>query len=80
MPTNITIKGIPDDIYERLKSKAEFNHRSINSEVIVTLSNALSSNKTDPNALITKTQAFKRKSKGMIAMDEIQEYIDRERP
>ncbi len=30
----ITIKNIPDDLYEKLKTAAEANRRSINSEVI----------------------------------------------
>ena len=34
MPTNITLKGIPDDVYERLKVSADVNRRSVNSEVI----------------------------------------------
>ena len=33
----ITVKNIPDDLYEALKASAEENHRSINSEVIVSL-------------------------------------------
>lgn len=37
MPTTITLKGLPDDIYERLKASASANHRSLNSEVIACL-------------------------------------------
>ncbi len=37
MPTTITLKGIPDDVYERLKVSASANHRSLNSEVIACL-------------------------------------------
>ncbi len=32
--TTITVKNIPDDLYERLKQAAKTNHRSINSEII----------------------------------------------
>jgi plasmid stability protein len=79
MSTNITIKGIPDDIYQLLKTKAELNHRSINSEVIVTLTKALTSKRTETETLLERTSVFKSKSKGMIAMDEIVDYIDKER-
>ena len=41
MPTNITLKGIPDDVYQRLKQSADANHRSVNSEVIVCLESQL---------------------------------------
>jgi antitoxin FitA len=32
--TTITVKHIPDALYERLKLTAKTNHRSINSEII----------------------------------------------
>lgn len=41
MPTTITLKGIPDDVYERLKVSATANHRSLNSEVIACIEAAL---------------------------------------
>lgn len=31
---NITIKNIPDEVYDRIKLRAETNRRSINSEII----------------------------------------------
>jgi len=41
MPTNITLKGIPDDVYDRLKVSADANRRSVNSEVIACLETLL---------------------------------------
>ncbi len=37
MPTNLTLKGVPDEVYERLKVSASVNHRSLNSEIIARL-------------------------------------------
>lgn len=37
MPTNLTLKGVPDEVYERLKASAGINHRSLNSEIIARL-------------------------------------------
>jgi plasmid stability protein len=37
MPTNLTLKGIPDEVHERLKQSAAVNHRSLNSEIIARL-------------------------------------------
>jgi antitoxin FitA len=37
MPTTLTLKNIPDSVYERLKASAEMNRRSMNSEAIVCL-------------------------------------------
>lgn len=37
MPTNLTLKGVPDEVYDRLKESAAVNHRSLNSEIIARL-------------------------------------------
>lgn len=37
MPTTLTLKNIPDEVYERLKASAGAHRRSINSEVLVCL-------------------------------------------
>jgi antitoxin FitA len=37
MPTNLTLKGVPDEIYEQLRQSATSNHRSLNSEIIARL-------------------------------------------
>lgn len=41
MPTTMPLKNIPDEVYDRLKSSAERNRRSINSEAIVCLETVL---------------------------------------
>ena len=41
MPTNVTLKNVPDDVYERLKRSAEEHRRSLNSEAIVCLESVL---------------------------------------
>ena len=46
MPTTITLKGIPDDVYVQLKSSAEANRRSLNSEAIACLETVLLPKKT----------------------------------
>jgi len=38
---SVTIKNIPDDLYEQLKESANAHHRSINSELIVCLERVL---------------------------------------
>lgn len=37
MSTTLTVKKIPDEVYERLKHSAKMNRRSMNSEAIVCL-------------------------------------------
>lgn len=41
MPTTLTLKNIPDVVYERLKQSAALHRRSLNSEAIVCLETAL---------------------------------------
>jgi plasmid stability protein len=41
MPASITVKNIPDAVYERLRLAAQTQHRSINSEIIACLERAL---------------------------------------
>ena len=41
MPTTLTLKNIPDEVYERLKASAEAHRRSLNSEAIVCLESVL---------------------------------------
>jgi plasmid stability protein len=41
MPTTLTLKNIPDEVYERLKSSAAIHRRSLNSEAIVCLESVL---------------------------------------
>lgn len=41
MPTTLTLKNIPDEVYERLKIAADAHRRSLNSEAIVCLETVL---------------------------------------
>jgi len=41
MPVAMTLKNIPDDIYDRLKAAAGAHHRSVNKEAIACLDRAL---------------------------------------
>ncbi len=80
MPTNITIKGIQDEVYQNLKLQADKNHRSINSEVIDTLKNAMQSKLVDPDALIDRAEKLKKRAKGALTIEEIQGAIEQGRP
>ncbi len=41
MPTTLTLKNIPDAVYDRLKASAEIHRRSMNNEAIVCLETVL---------------------------------------
>lgn len=46
--TTMTIKNLPDELYRRLKQRASDNRRSINSEIIVILEQALQTRMRTP--------------------------------
>jgi plasmid stability protein len=80
MPTNITIRDIPDDVYAKIKKQADLHHRSINSEVIFYLKKIVQSNRRDPDQIISRARKLKQKAKGALSINEIQEAIDKGRP
>ena len=57
MPS-LTIKNLPDDLYERLKESANEHRRSVNSEVIVCLERTLRSRRIDPEAFLIRIDAL----------------------
>lgn len=62
MPTNITIKNIPEDLYEQLKKSAEANHRSINSEIITCIEMKVRSIKINPETLLARARQLREKT------------------
>jgi plasmid stability protein len=65
----ITVKRIPDDLYERLKASAKANRRSINSEIIVCIEQAVTSRQVDPELLIAGARELRELTAG-IAIDD----------
>jgi plasmid stability protein len=60
MPT-MTIKNVPDHLYEKLKKRAEDHRRSINNEVIFCLQHALQSGRVDPEAFLARVEALQQR-------------------
>lgn len=58
MPT-LTIKGLPDAVYERLKAQAEAHRRSLNGEIIRCLERAVGSAPVDPAEWLAAARAFR---------------------
>jgi hypothetical protein len=48
----VTVKNIPDDLYQRLKAVAEINRRSVNSEIIVCIERAVAGRRIDPERIL----------------------------
>jgi len=77
----ITIKNIPDDLYNALKSTAENHHRSINSEVIVRLKQALLPQLMTPKDKLINIQRLRAQiTPNQITIDDIEDAINEGRP
>ena len=59
--TSLTIKNIPESLYERLKETAARNRRSMNSEVIHLLERTLGAHAVDPDALLPRVRAVRER-------------------
>ena len=59
MPATLTLKSIPDDVYERLKASAEIHRRSMNSEAIICLESVLLPSKMAPAERLARAQALR---------------------
>jgi antitoxin FitA len=59
MPTNLTLKNIPDEVYERLKASAESHRRSLNSEIIVCLESVLIPGRVPPAERLARARALR---------------------
>lgn len=69
MPT-ITLKNIPADIYENLKRSAELNRRSLNSEIIHCLEQALGSHIADPQVSLAAARRLRERTAGYHITDD----------
>lgn len=59
MPTTLTLKNIPEEVYERLKVSAAAHRRSLNSEAIVCLEAVLMPGRIDPSERLARARALR---------------------
>ena len=57
---NMTIKNVPDELYEKLKESAQAHGRSINSEVVYCLKRSLQGGRIDPEAFLARVDALQK--------------------
>ena len=77
----LTIKNIPDDLYNALKDSAKQQHRSINSEVIMCLKRSLLPKLISPEERLSTIRALRSQVKsGAITAEDIDQAINEGRP
>ena len=59
MAVTLTLKNIPDDVYDRLKASAQAHRRSMNSEAIVCLESVLMPTKLPPTERLARARALR---------------------
>ena len=59
MATTLTLKNIPDEVYDRLKASAVAHRRSMNSEAIVCLESALMPTKLSPAERLARARTLR---------------------
>ncbi len=67
---NISVKNIPDDLYENLKLKAKNNRRSINKEIIVCIENSVHGAKRNPELFLERSRELRKKTAANPISDE----------
>lgn len=66
----ITVKNIPDALYERLKSIAEKNRRSVNSEIIMCIEKTVMSRPIDIEEVFRNARQLRQLTDGNLINDE----------
>ncbi len=73
----ITIKNIPEQVYERIKAQAKVNHRSINGEILSILDQAVALPPIDVQATLERARKVRElTAKYTVTADEIEKMIN----
>jgi antitoxin FitA len=64
VPTTLTLKDIPDDVYQRLKAAAAAHRRSLNSEAIICLESVLTSTRVSPAERLERIRRLRAELEG----------------
>ncbi|MBN2416810.1 Arc family DNA-binding protein [bacterium] len=67
----VTVKNIPNDLYEKIKETAHGNRRSINNEIIHRLDRSLRSQVIDAEALLSRIERLRHDVSVPLLTDEM---------
>lgn len=78
---SLTIKGIPDDLLDRLRKRAEQHRRSLNGEVLHLLERSTGATSIDPDAVLARVRSLQERTRLPPLNDDIlAQAIDEGRP
>lgn len=72
----ITIKNLPDALYETLKSLAKNHQRSLNSELIYRIQSSVGAERVDPEKLRSMAREFRKRAKIRLSPEEVDKAIN----
>ena len=70
----ITVKNIPDDIYEKFKENAKENHRSVNSEIILLIKMAVMRRRINVNTILEDARRIRESISYYITDEELTRF------
>ncbi|MGL6340085.1 MAG: FitA-like ribbon-helix-helix domain-containing protein [Waterburya sp.] len=68
--TNITVRNIPEEVYQEIKNEASRNKRSINSEIILRLKKGCTNEQADRLLTLEKIRQLRNTTKGRMKLTE----------
>lgn len=66
----LTLKNIPDNLYDQLKESARLHHRSINSEIIYCVERTVTPHKINVAEHLAMARQLRAKTAGYLLTDE----------
>ena len=76
----LTIKNLPDELYEKIKTSAAVNRRSINQEVIFLIEQVLAANAVGQETTLEEVRALREKLGIYVTDEEINRAKNEGRP
>ncbi|MFB6264223.1 MAG: Arc family DNA-binding protein [Bradymonadaceae bacterium] len=66
----LTVRDVPEELYEKLMENAERHRRSLNKEAIVCLERALETHRVDPSELRQRARALRDQAEEVYVTDD----------
>lgn len=67
---DLTVRGIPDDVYAALKAEAERNRRSLNQEIVRRLERSVGASRIDPESDLERVRSLRRRLSHLEPLDD----------
>jgi plasmid stability protein len=77
---SVTVKNLPAEVHERLKSRAAAHGRSLNAEILAVLKAAVVSERVDAEALLARARELREGVKGRLTDAELRRMRESGRP